>query len=68
MFKDELDTKYTLDEIIYRCKKCGKKNDLEPTREEVPRNISPGWFEPPVCARRHLGKPLKRMGLERHQP
>ena len=52
----------------YRCKKCGKKNDLEATREEVTRNISPGWYEPPVCARRHLGKPLKRMGLERHQP
>ncbi len=52
----------------FRCKKCGRKNDLEPLMEEVARSISPGWFEPPVCARRHLGKPLKRMGQERHQP
>ncbi|MCX6651684.1 MAG: tRNA(Ile)(2)-agmatinylcytidine synthase [Methanomassiliicoccales archaeon] len=47
----------------YRCKKCGAKNDLPPATAEVPRSISPGWYEPPVCARRHLGKPLKRMGL-----
>jgi len=52
----------------FRCKKCGTKTDLRPTTVEVARNISPGWYEPPVCARRHLGKPLKRMGLERHQP
>jgi tRNA(Ile2)-agmatinylcytidine synthase len=52
----------------FRCKKCGTKTDLQPTTAEVARNISPGWYEPPVCARRHLGKPLKRMGLERHQP
>jgi tRNA(Ile2)-agmatinylcytidine synthase len=47
----------------YRCKKCGAKNDLLPETVEVPRSVSPGWYEPPVCARRHLGKPLKRMKL-----
>ncbi len=52
----------------FRCKRCGLKNDLPPKIEEVARNIAPGWYEPPVCARRHLGKPLKRMGLERHKP
>jgi tRNA(Ile2)-agmatinylcytidine synthase len=44
----------------YRCKKCGRRNDLSPRTAMVPRDISPGWYEPPVCARRHLSKPLKR--------
>ena len=26
----------------------------------VSRTIKPGWYEPPVCSRRHLSKPLKR--------
>lgn len=52
----------------FRCKRCGTRTDLPPATVEVARNIAPGWYEPPVCARRHLGKPLKRMGLERHQP
>jgi tRNA(Ile2)-agmatinylcytidine synthase len=51
----------------YRCKRCGSRNDLAASTEEVPRTIAPGWYEPPVCARRHLGKPLKRMGLQRHK-
>jgi len=51
----------------YRCKRCGKRNALAPIAQEVARTIAPGWYEPPVCARRHLGKPLKRMGLQRHQ-
>ncbi len=45
----------------YRCKKCGTKADL-PVTEKVTRWIVPGWYEPPVAARRHLSKPLKRMG------
>lgn len=52
----------------YRCKRCGERNRLVPEMREVPRRISPGWYEPPVCARRHLGKPLKRMGDQRRQP
>jgi tRNA(Ile2)-agmatinylcytidine synthase len=30
---------------------------------EVPRLPQLGWYEPPVFARRHLAKPVKRMGL-----
>ena len=29
-----------------------------------PRRIVTGWYEPPTEARRHLSKPLKRMGEE----
>ena len=45
----------------YRCKKCGTKSD-SPVLEKVERWVVPGWYEPPVSARRHLSKPLKRMG------
>jgi tRNA(Ile2)-agmatinylcytidine synthase len=47
----------------YRCRECGIKG-LQPVMEEEPRQLSPGWYEPPVCARRHLSKPLKRMGVQ----
>jgi len=43
----------------YRCMKCGlKKRD----RADVvlTRNISPGFYEVPPCARRHLSMPLMR--------
>lgn len=47
----------------YRCKKCHikTKNAIFKRKE---RWIVPGWYEPPTCARRHLSKPLKRMGIE----
>ncbi len=47
----------------YRCRECGIKG-LRAETEEEPRQLSPGWYEPPVCARRHLSKPLKRMGVQ----
>ena len=47
----------------YRCKECHTSSD-EPILEQVRRQIVPGWYEPPTAARRHLSKPLKRMGLE----
>jgi len=47
----------------YRCKRCGTSAS-EPVTEPVTRWIVPGWYEPPTAARRHLSKPLKRMGLE----
>ncbi len=47
----------------YRCKRCGT-SAAEPITEPVTRWIVPGWYEPPTAARRHLSKPLKRMGLE----
>lgn len=46
----------------YKCKKCGTKS-YEPILKEISRQIVPGWYEPPTAARRHLSKPLKRMGL-----
>ena len=51
----------------YRCKKCRTKTDLPGGSIDEVREIAPGWYEPPVCARRHLGKPLKRMGQYRHE-
>lgn len=44
----------------YRCKKCGTKSD-KPAIVERKRKLKPGFYEVPVCARRHLSKPLKRM-------
>ena len=49
----------------YRCKEC-HTSSKEPVVKEMRRWIVPGWYEPPTAARRHLSKPLKRMGL--HQP
>jgi tRNA(Ile2)-agmatinylcytidine synthase len=44
----------------YKCLRCGKKSD-EPILGKVHRNIRTGYYEVPVCARRHLVKPLKRI-------
>lgn len=46
----------------YKCKKCGTSS-YEPITVPIRRQIVPGWYEPPTAARRHLSKPLKRMGL-----
>ncbi len=47
----------------YKCKKCHTKSS-NPIMRKTVRQIVPGWYEPPTAARRHLSKPLKRMGLE----
>ena len=44
----------------YKCKKCGTKGG-NPIIKEKKRNIALKFYEVPVCARRHLSKPLKRM-------
>jgi tRNA(Ile2)-agmatinylcytidine synthase len=45
----------------YRCLKCGKKIDEHKVKlKKVKRDIKEGFYEVPVCARRHLAKPLKR--------
>lgn len=49
----------------YRCRRCHTKSNDPITRENI-RWVVPGWYEPPTAARRHLSKPLKRMGL--YQP
>jgi tRNA(Ile2)-agmatinylcytidine synthase len=47
----------------YRCVRCGRRApERAATFAERPRDLWPGVFEPPVVARRHLAKPLKRMG------
>ena len=46
----------------FKCKKC-KTKSYSPVMEDVRRQVVPGWYEPPTEARRHLSKPLKRMGL-----
>ncbi len=43
----------------YRCERCGLTRK-EPVAETLQRNISPGFYEVPPCARRHLSKPLIR--------
>ena len=45
----------------YKCINCGTKSN-RPTVKHVQRTIKTGLYEVPVCARRHLSKPLKRIG------
>lgn len=47
----------------FKCKKCGTRS-TEPVTRRIRRQVVPGWYEPPTAARRHLSKPLKRMGVE----
>jgi tRNA(Ile2)-agmatinylcytidine synthase len=47
----------------YRCARCGRRFPGPPSFLRVERNLQPGWYEPPVGSRRHLSKPLKRMGV-----
>ena len=42
----------------YKCIKCGIKSN-KPNYKEEKRNIKLGFYEVPVCARRHLSKPIK---------
>jgi len=44
----------------FKCKKCGIKS-ITPLVKEIKRSVTWGFYEVPVCARRHLSKPLKRM-------
>jgi tRNA(Ile2)-agmatinylcytidine synthase len=43
----------------YRCEKCGAVKK-EKVTETLQRNLSPGFYEVPPSARRHLSKPLIR--------
>jgi tRNA(Ile2)-agmatinylcytidine synthase len=46
----------------YRCRKCHTSIGLDSiTQIQVHRTLQPGIYEVPVCARRHLAKPIKRM-------
>lgn len=46
----------------YRCEKCGAV-EQEKVSEMLQRNISPGFYEVPPSARRHLAKPLIRFHM-----
>jgi len=49
----------------FRCIICGAKAKREKAKfTTIERNLSPGFYEVPVCARRHLSKPLKRIMKE----
>ncbi len=43
----------------YKCLSCKTISD-QPFYVNQPRTLKPGAYEVPVCARRHLSKPLKR--------
>ncbi|MXR41579.1 DUF1743 domain-containing protein [Halobaculum sp. WSA2] len=47
----------------YRCRDCGTG---EPGKvpEPIDRDLEPGWYEVPPCARRHISKPLVRGGFD----
>jgi tRNA(Ile2)-agmatinylcytidine synthase len=48
----------------YRCARCGKRfPERAAASVVVARSLRPGWYEPPAGSRRHLSKPLKRMGF-----
>lgn len=53
----------------YRCARCGRRAGEEAARMvPVERGLHCGWYEVPVVARRHLAKPLRRMGVEAPAP
>lgn len=43
----------------WRCRRCRTRTDT-PENIDLPRLLSPGWYEVPPCARRHLARPLIR--------
>jgi tRNA(Ile2)-agmatinylcytidine synthase len=45
----------------FRCEKCGRRTTAGKESEE--RDLKPGFYEVPSCARRHLSMPLKVMKL-----
>lgn len=44
----------------YKCLKCGCTS-TQVSSQQRPRSIKTGFYEVPICARRHLSKPLKRI-------
>jgi tRNA(Ile2)-agmatinylcytidine synthase len=52
----------------YKCVKCGFK---DPTATKlarrVERKLTPGWYQPPKHAFKHLMKPIERMGREKRE-
>ncbi|MEM1628565.1 MAG: tRNA(Ile)(2)-agmatinylcytidine synthase [Desulfurococcaceae archaeon] len=50
----------------YKCRRCGfRDNSLTKTITFKQRDISPGWYQPPHHAFKHLMKPIERFGKEK---
>ncbi|WP_049901907.1 tRNA(Ile)(2)-agmatinylcytidine synthase [Halococcus agarilyticus] len=47
----------------YRCRDCGTGRDGKIERA-IERDLKPGWYEVPPCARRHIARPLVRGGFD----
>nr|WP_158204673.1 tRNA(Ile)(2)-agmatinylcytidine synthase [Halomarina oriensis] len=47
----------------YRCRDCSTRTDGKVERS-LDRDLEPGWYEVPPCARRHVAKPLVRGGFD----
>ena len=47
----------------YRCRDCDTEADGK-RRKPIDRELEPGWYEVPPCARRHVAKPLVRGGFD----
>jgi tRNA(Ile2)-agmatinylcytidine synthase len=47
----------------YRCRDCKTSAEGKEPRE-LDRDLEPGWYEVPPCARRHIAKPLVRGGFD----
>ncbi|WP_292470303.1 tRNA(Ile)(2)-agmatinylcytidine synthase [Methanolobus sp.] len=47
----------------YRCKKCGTSSSVT-EKSKIERELEPGFYEVPPCARRHLAKQLLRFEKE----
>jgi tRNA(Ile2)-agmatinylcytidine synthase len=45
----------------FRCEKCGRRT--KEGRVVFERDLKPGFYEVPPCARRHISMPLKVMGM-----
>ncbi len=51
----------------FRCEKCGSRyNDVAKTEVAVARGLNLGLYATSPCSQRHLTKPLRRYGLEKH--
>jgi tRNA(Ile2) C34 agmatinyltransferase TiaS len=51
----------------FRCERCGKKfADLKKQDIVLPRKLKPGLFVASARSQRHLTKPLRRLGQEKH--
>jgi len=47
----------------YRCRECSRTAPSRVTHP-VDRELEPGWYEVPPCARRHIARPLVRGGFD----